>query len=195
MKGERTVASHIYLVDVRTSACWGWNKGSPITKSGEGSCYLFNIQPLTEPDRMVDKILGWSSVGEIEVLRIMGHGTAGYIQLGRTGLTVPTMGWLKKIAARFAAGSRMELHCCNVAAESKTPLKDYPKFPGDGLCHTMANYTGAAVLAGTEPQYADADWEFEGPVRAYSPYRDGMGPADLSRAGERPGVELGRRIR
>src|SRR6516165_1385059 len=54
---------------------------------------------------------------KISLLRLCGHGNAGYLQLG-TGLDVATQGHLKKLANEkvFASRAVVEFHGCGVAS-------------------------------------------------------------------------------
>lgn len=173
------MAKYLYIVDTRTEACWAWNKGKPLTKPGENDVYLITVRPEKTRDQILDSIKRWSSTGSIEILRIMGHGRPGYFQMGRLGVSVPTVDWFAKFADNFASNGIIELHCCKVAGATASGAH-----PGDDLCQLIAQRSGVSVIAGEVSQFADADWKFDGLTRTYKPWRT---VEDLPPLGQRPG--------
>src|SRR5258707_7253547 len=63
-------------------------------KPGESGYAIAIVGETTEPELILNFILKNSAVGDINILRFLGHGQPGFVQMGRTGFTIPTINWV-----------------------------------------------------------------------------------------------------
>jgi hypothetical protein len=107
---------------------------------------------------------------KIRLLRLCGHGNAGFLQLGK-GLDFSSQTGLRKLANEkiFASDAVVEIHGCGVASDKNLILNPRGHHVGswriDGKGHrflkAMAKTLGVTVRAGVCGQEADQTYKYE----------------------------------